>query len=73
MYTVKDRMHGIPLQDIPFLHVRVYVGLSRTRYMPEGGNWGNVQICAFFALRSRPFTAPLFDWDHFCSKLKLEL
>jgi len=41
--------------------------------MPEGVNWGNVQICAFFALRSRPSTAPQSDWDHFCFKLKLAL
>jgi len=40
--------------------------------MPEGVNWGSVQICAFFALRSQPFTAPLSDWNHFSFKLKLE-
>ena len=52
---------------------RTIAQLTPSAIIPEGGNWGNVQICAFFALRSRPFTAPLFDWDHFCSKLKLEL
>jgi len=40
---------------------------------PEVVNWGNVQRCAFFALRSRPSTAPQSDWDHFCFKLKLAL
>ena len=40
----------------------------------RGGQLGGgcLNMC-LFALRSRPFTAPLFDWDHFCSKLKLEL
>jgi len=41
--------------------------------LSKGVNWGNVQICAFFALRSRPSTAPQSDWDDFCFKLKLAL
>ena len=36
-------------------------------------NWGNVQICALFALGSQPSTAPLSDWCLFCFKLKLAL
>jgi len=39
----------------------------------KGVNWENVQIFAFFALRSRPSTAFQSDCDHFCLKLKLAL
>jgi len=39
----------------------------------EGVNWGNVQICAFFVLRNRPFRAPSSDWNHFCFEWKLAL
>jgi len=85
MVTTKEAWEGykqtIPrdhiLADLPYQccsnGYHTIQPLLLLKILAEGVNWGNVQICAFFALRSRPFTAPLFEWDHFCSKLKLEL
>jgi len=44
-----------------------------SRNLAEVVNWGNVQMCAIFALGSQPSTAPLSDWYQFCFKLKLAL
>jgi len=47
--------------------------LGKEMMFSEGVNGANVQICALFALKSQSSTAPLFDWYHFCFKLKLAL
>jgi hypothetical protein len=40
---------------------------------PEGAGWGNVQICALFALWIHPFTAHSANWHHSGFKWKLIL
>ena len=45
----------------------------RVYNISEGVNWGNVQMCASFALKNRPFTAPSSDWNHFNESLHYEL
>jgi len=57
-----------PQHETPGPPIRV-----RRMIMSEGVNWETVQMCVFFALRSRPSTASQSDWDHFSFRFKLAL
>jgi hypothetical protein len=61
-------------QDVLVHHIRLLGNVpAENKDYTRGGQLGNVQICALFALGSQPATAPLSDWYHFCFKLKLAL